>query len=408
MGIPLWALLINGARLEKQKQARHLLYNELTDNVLGVGDWISSQRGEVFVNRYEEKEAALHHVEKSIQKQHRKQDFLLQLMMGLLLVATLLWSSQQFPGNYGGPANWIAAFCLSIFPLIDAFSSLPEAIEEASEHFDAVERLNQLPDASQQDLAVHLASNQYTFDVQQVSFSYSQTDRFILKDLNLTIPSHQKIAILGRSGAGKSTLAHLLRGDLTPTQGVVTLNDIPTHQFGDSMSDYIGVIQQQPYLFNMTILDNLKIAKDEVSEEEAWRVLERVGLKEMIQQLPEQLNTMVDEAGLRFSGGERHRLALARLLIKDPPIILLDEPTVGLDPITEQALITTFFKELENKTIIWITHHLQGVHAMDRVIFIDEGQIVIDGSPEELEETNAYYQQLLAIDRGYSTHSLTK
>ena len=402
IGIPVWAFVINGARLEQQKKARHLLYNELTDNVLGVGDWISSQQGDVFVNRYEDKESELHHIQQMIQRQHRKQGFLLQSIMGLLLVITLVWCSYRFPGNYGGPANWIAAFALSIFPLIDTFSSLPEAIEELNEHYDAVERLNQLPVESSLTSSVHLATDQYQFDIQQLSFAYPNTPHTVLKDINLTIPSGQKVAILGRSGAGKSTLSHLLRGDLTPSSGSVTLNHIPTAQFGDVMSDYMGVIQQQPYLFNMTILDNLKIAKNEVSEEEVWHVLDRVGLKEMVSQLPHQLNTMVDEAGLRFSGGERHRLALARLLIKDPPIILLDEPTVGLDPITEQALIQTFFKELEHKTIIWITHHLQGVHAMDRVIFIDDGHITIDGTPKELEMTNTYYQQLLAIDRGYT------
>ena len=109
---------------------------------------------------------------------------------------------------------------------------------------------------------------------------------------------------------------------------------------------------------------------------------------------------MVDEAGLRFSGGERHRLALARLLLKDTPVILFDEPTVGLDPITEQALIDTFFETLNDKTIIWITHHLQGIEKMDQVIFIEDGQLEMSGSPKELAQTNPRYQQLKTIDEG--------
>jgi len=129
-------------------------------------------------------------------------------------------------------------------------------------------------------------------------------------------------------------------------------------------------------------------------------VLAQVGLKEMVSALPEGLATMVDEAGLRFSGGERHRLALARILLKDTPIILLDEPTVGLDPITEQSVLETFFNVLNDKTIIWITHHLQGISMMDRVIFIEDGQLAMSGTPAQLAAENAHFQQLLAIDQG--------
>ena len=109
---------------------------------------------------------------------------------------------------------------------------------------------------------------------------------------------------------------------------------------------------------------------------------------------------MVDEAGLRFSGGERQRLALARILLQEVPIILLDEPTVGLDPVTERALINTFFNELQDKTIIWITHHLQGIEAMDQVIFIEDGHLTMQGSPRELEQSNAHYRKLKQIDQG--------
>ena len=123
----------------------------------------------------------------------------------------------------------------------------------------------------------------------------------------------------------------------------------------------------------------------------------------MVAQLPEGLQTMVDEAGLRFSGGERHGLALARILLQDTPIVLLDEPTTGLDPITEQQLLETFFEALKDKTVIWITHHLQGVTLMDQVIFIEDGQLEMSGTPEELLATNAHYQKLYRIDRGISS-----
>lgn len=139
-------------------------------------------------------------------------------------------------------------------------------------------------------------------------------------------------------------MASLIRGDLRPTSGEILLGNIPTEAFGETMTEYIGVMHQAPYLFRTTILNNIRIGREEASEAEVWAVLEKVGLKEMVTQLPEGLQTMVDEAGLRFSGGERHRLALARILLQDTPIVLLDEPTTGLDPITEQQLLETFLR----------------------------------------------------------------
>ena len=116
--------------------------------------------------------------------------------------------------------------------------------------------------------------------------------------------------------------------------------------------------------------------------------------------MPDGLNTKIGEAGLIFSGGERHRLSLARILLKDVPIVILDEPTVGLDPLTEQQVIDTFMNELAGKTLIWITHHLQGIDAMDRVIFLENGKITMSGTPQELWENNPHYQKLKKADQG--------
>ncbi|MDE7487132.1 ATP-binding cassette domain-containing protein, partial [Streptococcus agalactiae] len=217
---------------------------------------------------------------------------------------------------------------------------------------------------------------------------------------DLDIKEGEKIAILGRSGSGKSTLASLLRGDLKASQGEITLGGADVSIVGDCISNYIGVIQQAPYLFNTTLLNNIRIGNQDASEEDVWKVLERVGLKEMVTDLSDGLYTMVDEAGLRFSGGERHRIALARILLKDVPIVILDEPTVGLDPITEQALLRVFMKELEGNTLVWITHHLKGIEHADRILFIENGQLELEGSPQELSQSSQRYRQLKAADDG--------
>lgn len=396
---PLVSVLRNGARQEREKQVKNALYVDLTDNVMGVSDWIFSQRSQEYVDTYLANEQELYDVQNELRQFNRRRNFLFQLYIGLMAVSLILWTSQRFVGNHGGAANWIAAFVLSLFPLIDAFAVLPDAAQETNVYKDSLDRLNALNGKDQPEPKKVMVDST-DIHLSDVSFHYENEIKVVLNQLNLTIPQGQHVAILGRSGSGKSTLATLIRGDLTPTAGSLTLGGVLTSSFGDQMAQYIGVIQQTPYLFHTTILNNLRIGNEDASVEEVWHVLERVGLKELVQRLPDGLQTMVDEAGLRFSGGERHRMALARILLQDTPIVLLDEPTVGLDPITEQALIETFFDELAEKTVIWVTHHLQGIDQMERVIFIEDGQIELSGSPAELAATNARYQRLKAIDEG--------
>lgn len=395
--LPVWSVVVNGARQEREKTLKTELYTDLTDNVLGVADWIFSQRGSEYVDTHLQVEQELYQVQDQKRLFNHRVQVLFQLIYSFVVIGLIVWTSQRFVGNHGGAANWIAAFVLSAFPVVDAFVVLPEAMQESNVYKDSINRLNALdetPDEAPKSIEV----TDTRIQVEYLSFSYDH--HLVLDRLDLTIEPGEKIAILGKSGSGKSTLASLVRGDLKPQNGLLTLGGVPTYQFGDAMSHYISVIQQAPYLFHTTILNNVRMANTNKSEEEVWQVLERVGLKKLVEQLPEGLHTMVDEAGLRFSGGERHRMALARILLQDTPIVLLDEPTVGLDPLTEQALIDTFFSQLQDKTVIWITHHLQGIEIMDRVIFIEDGRLEMSGTPADLAQNNARFQQLKAIDEG--------
>ena len=401
--LPVWSVVVNGARQEREKTLKTELYTDLTDNVLGVADWIFSQRGVEYVDTHLQVEQELYQVQDQKRLFNHRVQVLFQLIYSFVVIGLIVWTSQRFVGNHGGAANWIAAFVLSAFPVVDAFVVLPEAMQESNVYKDSINRLNAL-DETPDEAPKNIEVTDTRIQVENLSFSYDH--HLVLDRLDLTIEPGEKIAILGKSGSGKSTLASLVRGDLKPQNGLLTLGGVPTYQFGDAMSHYISVIQQAPYLFHTTILNNVRMANTNKSEEEVWQVLERVGLKKLVEQLPEGLHTMVDEAGLRFSGGERHRMALARILLQDTPIVLLDEPTVGLDPLTEQALIDTFFSQLQDKTVIWITHHLQGIEIMDRVIFIEDGRLEMSGTPADLAQNNARFQQLKAIDEGKVVNQL--
>ncbi len=400
--MPLVSVLVNGARRTRYKLLRNELYAELTDNVLGVSDWVFAQRGDEYLQRYREAERAMKDIALAQNRFDRRRDVVVQAVFALTAVLLLVWASAAFGAGDAHAANWIAAVVLGFFPLIEAFSPLPSAAVDAFAYTDSVARLNALPFVPEDELAPVSHEPEAPFDlrVDRVTYTYPDTDRPVLDGLSLQVAQGEKVAVLGRSGAGKSTLATLIRGDIAPDEGSVTLGGAETGQLDDAACRFIGVIQQRTYLFNMTLFENLRLSRVDASEEEVWDVLEKVGLRDMVERLPKGLDTMVDEAGMRFSGGERHRIALARVLLQDVPVVILDEPCVGLDPITERALLETVFAALEGKTVIMITHHLAGVSLMDRVVFVEDGRVELDGTPGELAQTSERYRTLMAFDRG--------
>ena len=192
----------------------------------------------------------------------------------------------------------------------------------------------------------------------------------------------------------------MILGDLTPTAGQIKINDYDIAQVQEHRQKLFSVLNQKPFLFNTTLMNNVRLGNEGKSDIEVKQALERVGLKDLVESLPDKYNTLVGENGSRFSGGEQERIALARILLQDAPIVLLDEPTVGLDPITENDLLETFFSVLKDKTIIWVTHHLQGVNHVDKVVFMNNEEIEMQGAPKELYQSNEHFKELYQMDQG--------
>lgn len=407
--VPLVSVSANGAHQAKHKTLKTQLYADLTDDVMGITDWILSGRRHDYLERHAATQSALRELEREAHTFDRRRDLVLQILFALGALLVIAWAAMQFGEQGHMNANWILAFILGYFPLLDAFAPLSSAAVEARSHQDAIERLNALPcvtgndaDTPDNQPSVPQTAPDQPLDLvlQNVHFTYPESSHETIKGIDLTIRQGEHIAVLGKSGTGKSTLALLLRGDLTPTAGSVSVGGVTCSALENDAARYFGVIQQSTYLFNTTLRDNLLIADPHASDATLLDTLSRVGLDSLLQHLPEGLDTMVDEAGLRFSGGERHRIALARILLQDAPIVILDEPMVGLDPATEHQVLSTLFDVLRDKTLIMVTHHLQGVSHMDRVLFLQDGHIAISGSPQQLAETNEYYQRLIALDRG--------
>ncbi|WP_285005840.1 thiol reductant ABC exporter subunit CydC [Lactococcus formosensis] len=391
--LPYVSLKVSAKYDRDLKNYRNQLFSNLTDDVLGLQDWVLSGRKEDFLLDYQTSEKAARQIQEKLLSYVRKRNLVLQLIFALLVVYLIVWSGSTL--NAGDAPNYIAAVSLAAFPLFDAFAPLSDAVVETQRYGDSVQRLNDLPDVKEEVRQETITET----DLQISNLSFAFDDKLIFDDLNLHIKKGEHVAILGRSGVGKSTLASLIRGDLIAQQGTLDLSGIAP-AYAKNVEEKIGVINQSPYIFNASIRSNLSLARLDASDEEIWNALELVGLKKMVASLPNQLNEVVDEAGLRFSGGERQRLALARILLSDVDMVILDEPTVSLDPITENQLLRLFFERLKDKTIIFITHHLLGVQHMDRVIFLEKGKIKLDDQPGYLLEHNEDFRKLYQMDLG--------
>ena len=423
--MPLVSVAANGARAMRAKALRGERYAETVDGVLGLNDWLCARRGDDLRARLSDARRELDGVEARAARFDRRRDLAVQLLLGLAAVALLAWAAWRFgaaagaagaaaAGEVGRPADWIAAFVLGFFPLFEVFTPLPGAAVDATAHLDSVERLNSLESGaaprgaspkrgrpSPPRVGVPSSSEMLLEDV-HLAFGGNE----VLRGVDLRIAPGERLAILGPSGAGKSTLLSVMRGDLAPTRGRALLGAVPTCRLGDGVCRYMGVVQQDPYLFAASLADNVRLGNPSASDGQVRRALLDVGLGGLLDRLPEGLETRVDEAGMRFSGGERHRIALARVLVCDVPVVLLDEPTVGLDPRTESELLATVFRVLAGRTVVMVTHHLAGVAAMDRVAFVEGGRIALEGSPRELESSSERYRRLLAFDRGAPTARL--
>lgn len=227
-----------------------------------------------------------------------------------------------------------------------------------------------------------------------VSFGY-QDNRQILNQLNLNVAAGQTLAVVGASGAGKSTLTKLLFRFYDPNAGAILIDGqdirtVPQHQLRKTL----GIVPQEPVLFNATLRENLLYAKPEATDAELDEVIEMAQLKNFVANTPDGLNTVVGERGLKLSGGEKQRVAIARMLLKRPKIMLFDEATSSLDSASEQSIMAAIKSVAKDRTAIIIAHRLSTVIDADSIAVLEQGQLVEQGTHDELLAKSGRYAQL--------------
>jgi ATP-binding cassette subfamily B protein len=238
-----------------------------------------------------------------------------------------------------------------------------------------------------------LKPENFNIEFQDVTFRYHNTD--VLNSISVKIPEHSLTALVGPSGSGKTTMTRLIARFWDTEKGEIILGGNSINQYDpDDLLRYISIVFQDVYLFDDTVLNNIRIGNKDTSMEEVVEAAERAQIHEFIESLPEKYETMIGEGGSRLSGGEKQRISIARALLKDSPIVLLDEATASLDPENEYHIQKAIDDLIKDKTVIIIAHRLNTVVNADNIIVLNEGKVVEQGTHASLMEINGLYRSM--------------
>ena len=393
---------------------RGLMKEEFIESIHGVVDIIMSHQETRFVQSMKASFSAYDGWQSLWNRGVRwNQTILLGLAQSALLVGVVVgvWVIDEI--SYG--PLWVAVIAIGLQAYFEVLQPMTEASLHGYESALAMDRLEALDgQGNQQIQSVDRVSNyssrglgEYVDNdsshdvspmirIQSLSFAYDVLP--IYDGLDLSIQKGEKVAIVGPSGSGKSTLFALLQGWYTYS-GTISIDGSDARMLSEEqLQSYMAYATQDIYVFHATISDNIRLAKPSATDEDIWQALEAVQLADWVRTLPKGLRTMVGQGGMGLSGGQRQRLGMARLYLRDAEILLLDEPLEGLDQVTRHLVQDQLSTLFQGKTVLYITHHIEQLHEMDRILFLEQGHIVESGT----------YESLLALQgRFYEYHRLS-
>jgi len=320
-------------------------------------------------------------------------------LIGGIGIAVIVWyggylviTTSMKPGAF---FSFLAAMFMAYTPikrLSNANQSIQNALAAAQRVFDVLDIENE----QDKDIGKKsLPPISHSLEFRDVSFKYEGSEETALRNISLTIRVGEVVALVGSSGSGKSTLISLVPRFYRPTQGIILIDGQDIRQVARaSLRRQIGIVSQETVLFDDTVRNNIAYGRPEANDEEVHQAAKAAFAWEFIERLPMGLETLVGENGVKLSGGQRQRLAIARAILRDPPILILDEATSSLDSESEKFVQEALSNLMKNRTTLVIAHRLSTVQHADRIVVLDKGQIVETGTHHELLQKNGHYTRL--------------
>lgn len=402
LGVPFLVRISARGLGQRQLKLRAELNARIVDGVQGVQDLLAFGQEHERQREIAALDRKLGRVQGRMAFISGLQDTLNDLMMNLAMITILVLA---IPLVAGGeiPGVYLAFLALVILGSFEAVQPLGKAFQFFGRSVGAGERLFEIIDAKpevEEPTEPLQPPAYYALEFDNVSFRYETEGPLVLKDISFALEPGRKVAVVGPSGAGKSTLINLILRFWDPTSGEIKFagHDLREYAQGDLRRN-IGIVSQDTHVFNDTLRGNLLLAKPEATSGELERALVRAQLSELVERLPEGLDSFLGEQGLKVSGGERQRLSIARTLLKEAPFLVLDEPTANLDPMTEREVLDAIYGLMQDRTTLVITHRLVKMREMDEILVLDGGRIVERGTCEELIKARGLYVRMLEVQR---------
>lgn len=395
VAIPYSVFLHNRQAIDASLGHRSNVKNTIVESLAGIMDILTYQQEGAVSHRVGQEFDVLSQAQKTVERGVNMGN---TLFLGLTQITMVLGGLIMIPLAHGSQKEgvFIAVVAISLQSYFEALGPLAVAWYHGRESKAAIGRLVSL--AEEQPAVVDVAAptgiapSAVGITFEHVNFTYPGGHQLVYDNVSLQIKPKEKVALVGPSGSGKTTLLTLLERFYS-YEGNIFLADqeLRTIPISEARS-YYGSLTQDSYLFHASLEDNIRLAKPRATEEELEAALRFAAIYDWAMSLPNGLKTIIGSGGMGVSGGQKQRIALARLWLRNSPVLLLDEPLEGLDQVVRQEIQQSLLTMMQDKTVICVTHHLGGLEKMDRILFMDQGRIIEDGSYDELmAKRGAFY-----------------